>query len=146
MVKLYIGNTQTLISSMLLIINLGYMIWGYLRATHIKRWGLVILIFVIINSLFWYHANVRDQYYNSIVSAIDGSAPRGLFSANSIQSLIYWGGTIIIWVSGLIAIFYSNVRSKLFFFIISIAFLQMMFIEGSRIWLYCLDHTRFNYM
>lgn len=146
MLKLYFGNIIAVISTLLLVTNLGYMFWGCINHTSIQKWGLIILVLIILNGIFWYFANVRDLYSNSIVNAIDGSKEMGLFSAKSIQSIIYWCASIIIWLAGIIAIFKPEYRQSIFYFITVVALLQIVFIEFSRIELYSTFPSRFDYM
>lgn len=146
MFKLYFGNSTAIISTLLLLANIGYGIWGYLNQTTIRRWGITIIGFILLHGLLWYFSNIRDLYSNSILYAIDGSAEMGLFSANSIQSIIFWIISVTIWVLGFVAIFKPQYRQLIFYIIISISFIQILFIECSRILLYHSIPDRFNYM
>ena len=146
MVKLYVGNTVTIISTLLLGLNIGYMLWGYLSRATIQKWGMMILLFILLHGALWYFANVRDLYFNSIVYATDGSVEMGLFSVSSIQSIVFWAASVIIWVLGIISIFKQEYRQNIFFIIAVVSIVQIAFIEGSRIWLYNCVPTRFDYM
>ncbi|BFK27178.1 hypothetical protein NSB24_28435 [Blautia coccoides] len=146
MLKLFFGNSSAIISTFLLIVNLGYMLWGYMKQNNIQKWGWIILALIVLNGVFWYFANVRDEYSNSIVYAVDKSVEGGLFSVSSIQSIIYWIGSITIWISGIVAIFKPQLRHNIFSIMVTVALIQIIFIEGSRVWLYCTNPTRFNYM
>ena len=79
MLKLFFGNSSAIISTFLLIVNLGYMLWGYMKQNNIHKWGWIILALIVLNGVFWYFANVRDEYSNSIVYAVDKSVEGGLF-------------------------------------------------------------------
>lgn len=144
MLKLYFGNITAGISSLLLVANLGYMLWG--TQSTIKKWGLLILFLILLNGIFWYFANIRDLYSNSIVNATDSSVEMGLFAVNSLPSIVYWGGSIIIWIAGIIAIFKPQYRQTIFYIISVVALIQITFIESSRIWLYSSMPSRFDYM
>lgn len=146
MVKLYVGNTVTIISTLLLGLNIGYMLWGYLNRATIQKWGMMILLFILLHGALWYFANVRDLYSNSIICATDGSVEMGLFSVSSIQSIVFWASSVIIWVLGIISIFKQEYRQNIFFIIAVVSIVQIAFIEGSRIWLYNCVPTRFDYM
>lgn len=146
MFKLYFGNPSAIISTIFLIGNVGYMLWGYLNRASIQKWGLVILLLILLNGVFWYFANVRDHYSNSIVYAVDGSADMGLFSVGSIQSIVYWLASCLIWIGGIIAIFKPQYRKQIFYIIAFVAFIQILFIEGSRICLYHVAPSNFDYM
>lgn len=89
---LYWGNPHTVLSTLLLGANIGYLLWACARKAHIQKWGMSILLLILLHGLFWYFANIRDGYSNSIVHAIDGSTEMGLFSANSVQSIVFWLG------------------------------------------------------
>ena len=136
MVKLYSGNSDAIITTLLLGVNIGYMIWGYLSRAAIQKWGMIILLFILLHGALWYFANVRDRYCDSIIYATDGSVGMGLFSVSSIQSIVFW----------IVSIFEPEYRQNNFFVIVVVSIVQIAFIEGSRIWLYNSVPTRFDYM
>ena len=146
MLKLYFGNSTAIISTILLGSNVACMIWGVLNHTTIKRWGSVILLFILLNGMFWYFANIRDLYSNSIVYATDRSVKDGLFSVGSVQSVLFWLASAVIWVLGLVSIFKPQHRKNIFFIITAVSIIQMTFIESSRIWVYHFSPEKFNYM
>lgn len=146
MLKLFFGNSVAFISTILLISNIIIMIWGILNRTKFKKWGFIILVMIILNSILWYFLNIRDLYYNSITYAIDGSVSDGLFSVSSLQSIIYWITSCIIWITGIIAIFKPQYRYNIFLIIVITVAIQITFIEGSRIMLYYSVPNKFNYM
>ena len=47
MLKLYLGNSITIISTLLLGANIAYMLWGYLGRLTIQKWGMIILLFIL---------------------------------------------------------------------------------------------------
>ena len=146
MIKLFFGNSVTIISTLLLGTNIGFILWGYLSRAAIHKWGMIILLFILLHGALWYFANVRDLYSNSIIYATDGSVEMGLFSVSSIQSIVFWVASVIIWVLGIISIFKPDYRQNIFFIIAVVSIVQIAFIEGSRIWLYNSVPTRFDYM
>ena len=146
MLKLYFGNSITIISTLLLGVNIGYMLWGYFSRATIQKWGMVILFFILLHGVLWYFANVRGLYSNSIVYATDGSVEMGLFSVSSVQSIVFWGASLIIWLLGIVAIFKPEYRQNIFYIIVIVSIVQIAFIEGSRIWLYNSNPIRFDYM
>lgn len=146
MVKLYFGNCVAMISTLLLGVNIGYILWGYLRRAAIQKWGMMILLFILLHGALWYFANVRDLYSNSIIYATDGSVGMGLFSVHSIQSIVFWVASVIIWVLGIVSIFKPEYRQNIFYMIAVVSIVQITFIEGSRIWLYNSVPARFDYM
>ena len=48
MLKLYFGNSVAIISTLLLGANLGYIIWGYLNRAAIQKWGMIILLLILL--------------------------------------------------------------------------------------------------
>ncbi len=146
MLKLYLGNSITIISMLLIIANIGYGLWGCLSRTTIQKWGIVILVFILLHGVLWYFANIRDQYSNSILYATDGSAEIGLFSVGSIQSIVFWIASLIIWLLGIVAIFKPQYRQTIFFVIVIASIVQIFFIECSRIWLYHSAPDYFDYL
>lgn len=146
MLKLYFRNCIAIISTLLLGANIGYMLWGYLSRATIQKWGMIILLFILIHGVLWYFANIRDLYSNSIINATDGSVEMGLFSVSSIQSIVFWVASVIIWLLGIISIFKPQYRQNIFYIIVVVSIIQIAFIESSRIWLYNSVPTRFDYM
>lgn len=146
MLKLYFGNSITIISTLLLGVNIGYMLWGYFSRATIQKWGIIILLFILLHGVLWYFANVRDLYSNSIIYATDGSAEMGLFSVGSIQSIVFWAASLIIWLLGIAAVFKPEYRQNIFYIIAIVGMVQIAFIESSRIWLYNSNPVRFDYM
>lgn len=146
MFKLYFGNYTAVISTLLLGLNICYLIYGYLNRAVLQKWGMIILIVILLHGVFWYFANIRDLYSNSIAFATDGNVEMGLFSVASIQSIVFWIASVAIWLLGIISIFKPQFRQNIFYIISVIIILQILFIEGSRIWLYCSIPSRFDYM
>ena len=146
MLKLFFGNPAAIISSLLLVANVGYMAWAHLNRSTIQKWGVIILILILLNGILWYFANVRDRYSNSILFATDGSAEMGLFSVGSIQSILYWAASAMIWIAGIVSIFKPRHRRQIFYIIAIASCVQLAFIEGSRIWLYVSLPSSFDYM
>ncbi len=143
---LYFSSLAAVISTLLLGVNIGYVLWGVWRTAAIQKWGPVILLFILLHGAFWYFANIRDGYSNSIVHVIDGSAEMGLFSANSIQSVVFWAASIAIWLLGILSSFKPQYRRGFFCIMAILSICQMAFIEGSRVWLYHTDPTRFHFV
>lgn len=54
MLKLYFGNSITIISTLLIIVQIGYGLWGYLSRTTIQKWGIAILVFILLHGVLWY--------------------------------------------------------------------------------------------
>lgn len=146
MLKLYFGNGFAVLSTLLFGANIGYMIWTYLCRVTIQKWGIIILLYILLHGALWYFANIRDLYSNSIIFATDGSVEMGLFSVSSIQSIIFWIASVIIWLLGIISVFKPEYRQNIFFIIAIISIVQIAFIECSRIWLYNSIPNRFDYM
>ena len=141
---LYWENPHTVLSTLLLGANIGYLLWACAKKVYIQRWGWSILLLILLHGVFWYFANIRDGYSNSIVHAIDGSTEMGLFSANSVQSTVFWLASIVIWLLGILAIFKPQVRKHAFFIMVTLNIFSMGFIEASRIWLYHATPIRFT--
>lgn len=141
---LYWGNPHMVLSTLLLGANIGYLLWACARKAYIQKWGWSILLLILLHGVFWYFANIREGYSNSIVHAIDGSTEMGLFSANSVQSIVFWLASIAIWLMGILAIFKPQVRNPIFFIMAAFSAFSMGFIEASRIWLYHTAPIRFT--
>ena len=142
---LYWGNPHTVLSTLLLGANIGYLLWACAKKVYIQRWGWSILLLILLHGVFWYFANIRDGYSNSIVHAIDGSTEMGLFSANSAQSIVFWIASIAILAAGLPCYFQATSSENPSFFIMAaLSVFSMGFIEASRIWLYHAAPIRFT--
>lgn len=146
MFKLYFGSCFAILSTLMLGVNIGYMIWGYLCRATIQKWGMVILFFILLHGVLWYFANVRDLYSDSIIHATDGSVKMGLFSVSSMQSIIFWLASVVIWLLGILSFFKPEYRQNIFYIIGIVSIVQIVFIESSRIWLYNSIPSRFDYM
>ena len=70
----------------------------------------------------------------------------GLFSVGSIQSIVFWIASLIIWLLGIVAIFKPQYRQNIFFIIVIVSIVQISFIECSRMWLYHSAPNGFDYL
>lgn len=146
MAKLYFGNPIAITCTLLFGVNIIYVFWCFLNRISIHKWQIIIGVFILLHGLFWYCANIRDLYSNSIVYATNHNGMNGLFSVESIQSIVFWIASLLIWVLGIVSIFMPQYRKNIFFIIVVVAFIQIMFIEISRIQLYYSIPSKFDYM
>ena len=113
---LYWENPHTVLSTLLLGANIGYLFMGLCEKSVHSKMGLEHSSAHLLHGVFWYFANIRDGYSNSIVHAIDGSTEMGLFSANSAQSIVFWIASIAIWLLGIPCYFQAtSSETRLFY-------------------------------
>lgn len=100
-----------------------------------KTWGKKIMIIVLVGLLLCIFAAIRDEYYLSVQSAEDASVSPGLFSIDSMQSMLACIGGAIIAICSITAIFIrrQNYRKTVFYIISAIIVCKIFVIEISRI-------------
>ena len=87
------------------------------------RWGLAILVFILLGTFVSMTAAMRDAY----------ATENAMFAMTSVQSNLCSIAGMLIFLSGVVAVFLRRQR-KMIFTIISVLFLfQVLVIEGSRI-------------
>ncbi len=88
-----------------------------------RRWGLAILVFILLGTFVSMTAAMRDAY----------ATENAMFEMTSLQSNLCSIAGMLIFLSGVVALFLRRQR-KTIFTVISVLFLfQVLVIEGSRI-------------
>lgn len=133
--KLYIGNTITTVTTVMIIILggfIGYSIWN---RNLIAFWGRRTLFLFILGLVICCLAATRDGLYQTIQCAIDGSCAPGLFSLVSIPTIIGCIGAAMIIISFIATpIAKSQHMREIWFYIMSSGILlKVIVIEMSRI-------------
>ena len=86
------------------------------------RWGLAILVFILLGTFVSMTAAMRDSY----------TTENAMFAMTSVQSNLCSIAGMLIFLSGVVAVFLRRQR-KTIFTVISVLFLfQVLVIEGSR--------------
>ncbi len=117
-VKLYFSNTTTIITTILILILIGFMSYCFINRDNIQFWGRRILILVIYGLVVCCFAAARDGLDITIQNAVEGTAiAGGIFELVSIPTIIGCIGAGIIIISSIISLFVKsqNVREILFF-------------------------------
>lgn len=91
-------------------------------ASNFPRWGLAILVFILLGTIVSMTAAMRDSY----------TTENAMFAMTSLQSNLCSIAGMLIFLSGVLAVFLRRQR-KTIFTVISVLFLfQVLVIEGSR--------------
>ena len=99
--KLYFGNTVTTVTTIMILVLLGYIGESIANQTNINYWGrrsLSILVYGLVICCF---AAARDGLDKTIQNTIDGSCAPGMFSLVSIPNLIGCIGAAIIIIAAI---------------------------------------------
>ena len=90
--------------------------------SNFPRWGLAILVFILLGTIVSMTAAMRDAY----------ATENAMFAMTSVQSNLCSIAGMLIFLSGVVAVFLRRQR-KTIFTVISVLFLfQVLVIEGSR--------------
>ncbi len=119
--KLYFSNTTTIITTMLILILIGFMSYCFINRDNIQFWGRRILILAIYGLVVCCFAAARDGLDITIQNAVEGtSIAGGIFEIVSIPTIVGCIGAGIIIISSIIALFIKsqNVKEVLFFIIL----------------------------
>lgn len=98
--KLYFGSFSSIISTLLIIGILIYIGTTIKKQSGIKTRGKKVVLLVLWGLLIYIFAAARDEYDHSVQAAMNSKVLPGLFTVNSIQSILYsLGGTVIAFCS-----------------------------------------------
>lgn len=86
--KLYIGNTVTIVTTVMIIVLVGFIGYSIWNRNMITFWGRRTLLLFIFGLVICCLAATRDGLDQTIQCAIDGSCAPGLFSLVSIPTII----------------------------------------------------------
>ena len=133
--KLYIGNTTTTVTTILilgLLAFVGYSVW---HRADIQCWGRRSLFLAFYGLLICCFAAARDGLDKTIQCTIDGSCAPGIFSLISIPNLVGCVGAAIIIVAGIATLFSKSQRAReIWFYLMSGgALLKIVTVEIARI-------------
>lgn len=134
MVKLYLQDKTTIITTLLVLALLAYIVFCILKRGSINNWGWLILGLALLGLIVCCYAATRDGLDKTIQNKIDGSVEPGIFKLISVQNIIGCIGATIIIISGIIAIFVKkqDIKEILFFIMSSGILLKVLTIEISR--------------
>lgn len=133
--KLYFGNGITLVTTVMIIILLGFIGHSICNRNIITFWGRRILLLFVLGLVICCLAATRDGLDQTIQYAIDGSCAPGLFSLISIPTMIGCIGAAMIIVAFIATpITKSQHMRQIWFYIMSSGILlKVIVIELARI-------------
>ena len=133
--KLYFSNTTTIITTILILILIGFMSYCFINRDNIQFWGRRILILVIYGLVVCCFAAARDGLDITIQNAVEGTAiAGGIFELVSIPTIIGCIGAGIIIISSIISLFVKsqNVREILFFIMCAGIILKIVTLQENQ--------------
>ena len=133
--KLYFGNTVTIITTLLLIGLIGFVVYSFINRNNIQFWGRRTLILAAFGLLICCFAATRDGLDKTIQCTIDGNCAPGIFSLVSIPTIIGCVGAAVIIITGIITVFTKkqDLREMLFFAMSGGTMIKILTIEIARI-------------
>lgn len=133
--KLYFGNGITLVTTVMIIILLGFIGYSICNRNIITFWGRRILLLFVFGLVICCLAATRDGLDQTIQHAIDGSCAPGLFALVSIPTIIGCIGAAMIIVAFIATpITKSQHMRQIWFYIMSSGILlKVIVIELARI-------------
>lgn len=99
--KLYFGNTVTAVTTIMILILLGFIGGSIANRTNINYWGRRSLFLLIYGLVICCFAAERDGLDKTIQNMIDGSCAPGVFPLISIPNLIGCVGAAIIIIAAI---------------------------------------------
>lgn len=133
--KLYIGNTITTVTTVMIFILVGFIGYSIWYRNLITFWGRRTLFLFILGLVICCLAATRDGLDQTIQNAIDGSCAPGLFSLVSIPTIIGCIGALMIIVAFIATpIAKSQHMRQIWFYVMSSGILlKVVVIEFMRI-------------
>lgn len=99
--KLYFGNTVTTVTTIMILVLLGFIGESIANRTNINYWGRRSLFLLVYGLVICCFAAARDGLDKTIQNTIDGSCAPGVFPLISIPNLIGCVGAAIIIIAAI---------------------------------------------
>ena len=133
--KLYFGNTVTAVTTIMILVLLGFIGESIANRTSINYWGRRSLFLLAYGLVICCFAAARDGLDKTIQNTINGSCAPGVFSLVSIPNLIGCiGATIIIISAVATSIAKSQHMRQIWFYVMSSGvMLKILVMEVARI-------------
>lgn len=133
--KLYFGNTVTTVTTIMLLILVGFIGESIVNRSIINYWGRRSLFLLVYGLTICCFAAARDGLDKTIQNTIDGSCAPGVFSLISIPNLIGCIGAAIIIIAAIaIPIAKSQHMRQIWFYVMSGGvMLKILVMEAARI-------------
>ena len=118
--KLYFGNTVTTVTTIMILVMLGFIGESIANRTNINYWGRRSLFLLVYGLVICCFAAARDGLDKTIQNTIDGSCAPGMFSLVSIPNLIGCIGAAIIIIAAIATpIAKSQHMKQIWFYVMS---------------------------
>ena len=133
--KLYFGNTVTTVTTIMILVLLGFIGESIANQTNINYWGRRSLFLLAYGLVICCFAAARDGLDKTIQNTIDGSCAPGVFSLISIPNLIGCIGAAIIIIAAIATpIAKSQYMRQIWFYVMSGGvMLKILVMEIARI-------------
>ena len=133
--KLYFGNTVTAVTTIMILVLLGFIGESIANRTNINYWGRRSLFLLAYGLVICCFAAARDGLDKTIQNTIDGSCAPGMFSLVSIPNLIGCIGAAIIIIAAIATpIAKSQHMKQIWFYVMSGGvMLKILVMEVARI-------------
>ena len=133
--KLYFGNTVTTVTTIMILVLLGFIGESIANRTSINYWGRRSLFLLSYGLVICCFAAARDGLDKTIQNTIDGSCAPGMFSLVSIPNLIGCIGAAIIIIAAVATpIAKSQHMRQIWFYVMSSGvMLKILVMEVARI-------------
>ena len=133
--KLYFGNTVTIVTTIMILVLLGFIGESIANRTNINYWGRRSLFLLAYGLVICCFAATRDGLNKTIQNTIDGSCAPGMFSLVSIPNLIGCIGAAIIIIAAIATpIAKSQYMRQTWFYVMSGGvMLKILVMEVARI-------------
>jgi len=135
--KLYLGNTTTTATTIMILSLIGFIGYSIWNQSNINFWGRRSLFVLIYGLIICCFAAARDGLDKTIQSAIDGSCAPGIFPLVSVPNIMGCIGAVIIIIAAIATpITKSQPVREIWFYIMSGGVLMKVAVmEVSRIFM-----------
>ena len=133
--KLYFGNTVTTVTTIMILVLLGFIGESIANRTNINYWGRRSLFLLAYGLVICCFAAARDGLDKTIQNTIDGSCAPGMFSLVSIPNLIGCIGAAVIIIAAIATpIARSQHMRQIWFYVMSSGIMmKILVMEAARI-------------
>ena len=133
--KLYFGNTVTTVTTIMILVMLGFIGESIANRTNINYWGRRSLFLLVYGLVICCFAAARDGLDKTIQNTIDGSCAPGMFSLVSIPNLIGCIGAAIIIIAAIATLIAKSQHMRqIWFYVMSGGvMLKILVMEAARI-------------
>ena len=133
--KLYFGNTVTTVTTIMILVLLGFIGESIAKRININYWGRRSLFLLVYGLVICCFAAARDGLEKTIQNTIDGSCAPGMFSLVGIPNLIGCIGAAIIIIAAIATpIAKSQHMRQIWFYVMSGGvMLKILVMEAARI-------------